>query len=107
MSTEDDPAPRTDLSTATFARVTGVVQGVNYRNATKRQADQLGLAGWVRNTADGDVEVLIGGADSAVDSLLTWCRTGPKRAAVESVDTREATADELATIEAGSFIVQR
>lgn len=49
------------LSTGTFARVTGRVQGVSYRASAKAEADEFGLIGWVRNTADGAVELLTGG----------------------------------------------
>lgn len=107
MSTEEAPTFQTEFSTGTSARITGRVQGVNYRNSTKRQADELGLVGWVRNTDDGDVELLVGGAAPAVDSLLKWCRKGPKRAEVEAVEHREAAAEELKTLPDSGFEVRR
>lgn len=107
MSTEPTPESHRAISTGTFARVTGTVQGVNYRNAAKRQADELGLVGWVRNTDDGAVELLVGGDGPAVDSLLAWCRRGPRRAAVESVDKRKAAAEQLDSLPDSGFIVRR
>lgn len=107
MTEQPSDTWRPDFSTGTFARVTGKVQGVNYRNNTKSQADDLELTGWVRNTSDGAVEVLVGGAGPAVDSLLRWCRSGPKRAVVDDVASREASPEELETLPETGFIVRR
>lgn len=111
MAEHTDPAaPETGtpgFSTGTFARVTGTVQGVNYRASARRRAEDLGLTGWVRNTGDDAVELLIGGEDPAVDALLKWCRSGPKRARVEEVQTREATPKELGALPAGGFEIRR
>lgn len=107
MSTEEAPTGNNVPGTGTFARVTGKVQGVNYRNATKRQADELGLVGWVSNTDDGAVELLVGGAGPMVEALLSWCRRGPKRAEVDSVEDREAAAEELKTLPDSGFEVRR
>lgn len=77
--------------TRAHVRITGRVQGVYFRASTARTARELGLAGWVRNTADGGVEAVFEGPRSAVDDAVTWCRTGPPRAVVEQVEvTREA-----------------
>lgn len=107
MSTEPAPEPQGTIRTGTLARVTGTVQGVNYRNAAKRQADELSLLGWVRNTDDGAVELLIGGDGPAVDSLLAWCRRGPRRAEVDAVDEREASVEELESLPGSGFVVRR
>lgn len=107
MSTDPAAQPQSTFGTGTFARITGKVQGVNYRNAAKRQADELSLVGWVSNTDDGAVELLVGGDGPAVDSLLAWCRRGPRRAEVDSVDTREAAAEELESLPGSGFIVRR
>ncbi|TLP73260.1 acylphosphatase [Nesterenkonia sphaerica] len=95
------------FSAGTSVRVTGTVQGVNFRNSAKRQAEELGLVGWVRNTPDGAVELLIGGDGPAVEALISWCGTGPKRAEVTSVETREASAAELQALPAEGFRVRR
>ncbi len=83
------------------------MQGVNYRNSAERQADELGLIGWVRNTSDGAVELLVGGEGPAVDSLLSWCHEGPTHAEVTAVEAREATAEELTTLPELGFEVRR
>jgi acylphosphatase len=65
--------------------ISGRVQGVWYRGSTKQQADDLGLTGWVRNCPSGQVEVVVEGADAAIDKLISWCRTGPSMAQVTDV----------------------
>lgn len=65
--------------------ISGRVQGVWYRDSTKQQADNLRLTGWVRNCESGQVEVVVEGADSAIDELIAWCRTGPSMARVTDI----------------------
>ena len=65
--------------------VTGLVQGVFYRDGCRTEANRLGLAGWVRNRGDGAVEGVFEGAPEAVDTLIQWCRTGSARATVAQV----------------------
>lgn len=81
--------------------VSGRVQGVFFRDSCARQARAEGLAGWVRNTADGRVEAVFEGAPSAVDRLVAWCRHGPALAEVTGV---EMTEDSPAGLE--SFRIQ-
>ena len=66
--------------------VHGLVQGVFFRDTTRRQAEQRGVAGWVRNNPDGSVEAVFEGEDDAVERLVELCREGPRGARVESVD---------------------
>lgn len=66
--------------------VTGRVQGVFFREETRRAATGLGVAGWVRNRRDGSVEAIAEGDPAAVDRLLDWCRSGPPLARVDGVD---------------------
>ena len=66
--------------------VTGRVQGVFFRASTKDIAEQLGVTGWVRNTSDGKVEVLIEGEESVVKDFISWCRDGPRLAQVSDID---------------------
>jgi acylphosphatase len=68
--------------------VTGIVQGVFYRHNTKRQADELGLAGTVRNLPDGSVEIVCEGDEKEIERLIEWCRQGPRGAFVENVDVQ-------------------
>ncbi len=72
------------------ARVYGIVQGVCFRAETRRQARRLGVAGSVRNMADGSVEVIAEGPPDKVELLLAWCRRGPTHARVDRVDADES-----------------
>jgi acylphosphatase len=67
------------------AVVLGRVQGVSYRAPTAAEARRLGLVGWVRNRADGAVELEAEGDDAAVDALVAWCEQGPPAARVTAV----------------------
>lgn len=64
----------------------GRVQGVFFRDTTRRSALQRGLAGWVRNRADGTVEAVFEGARDDVERLVDFCRNGPSGAEVERVE---------------------
>lgn len=66
--------------------VSGLVQGVFFRAETSRRAKSRDLGGWVRNLPDGRVEAVFEGPKPAVESMLEWVRTGPRGAAVSSVD---------------------
>lgn len=65
--------------------VSGHVQGVFFRDSTRRVASELRVTGWVRNLPDGRVEVLAEGAEDAVRRLVEWCRQGPEGARVRDV----------------------
>ena len=65
--------------------ISGRVQGVSFRDATRRQADQRGLSGWVRNTQDGHVEAVFEGDADTVRQMVDWCESGPSSADVEDV----------------------
>jgi acylphosphatase len=67
------------------AVVAGRVQGVWFRESCRREAERLGVTGWVRNRADGSVEIEAQGRRAAVDALVTWAHEGPRLAVVESV----------------------
>jgi acylphosphatase len=79
------------MATVRFV-VSGRVQGVFFRASARSEAARLGIAGQARNMADGTVEVVASGDESALDELETWLRIGPPAARVDSV-TREAVAD--------------
>lgn len=65
--------------------VSGRVQGVFFRESTRREAVRLGLTGFARNLADGRVEVLACGAENALDELERWLAQGPAAARVDAV----------------------
>ena len=69
--------------------VNGRVQGVFFRDSTQKEAASQGVAGWVRNRDDGAVEAVFEGDTDAVEALVEFCRSGPSRADVDSVDVTE------------------
>ena len=71
--------------------VSGRVQGVSFRDATRTQAEQFGLNGWVRNTEDGRVEAVFEGEPDAVRQMVEWCESGPSSADVENVSVENET----------------
>lgn len=73
------------------ARISGRVQGVGFRAWTAMRANDLGLSGWVRNLADGDVEATFCGPADAVEAMLASCREGPRLARVRAVEVIEPT----------------
>ena len=83
------------------AVVIGRVQGVSYRAATASQARRLGVSGWVRNLADGNVELEVEGDDVQVATLLAWCEQGPPAARVVRV-----LVEERALVGEGGFEIR-
>jgi acylphosphatase len=65
--------------------VEGRVQGVGYRMACARRAQEAGVGGMVRNLPDGRVEAVFEGPPDSVDALVAWCERGPSYAAVHRV----------------------
>ncbi|ODN69723.1 Acylphosphatase [Methylobrevis pamukkalensis] len=72
---------------ALHVTIRGHVQGVGYREWCGQRARQLGLSGWVRNRAGGDVEALFCGAEADVFVMIEDCRRGPIHARVAAVET--------------------
>jgi acylphosphatase len=69
------------------------VQGVFFRAETRDRARSLGLAGWVRNAPDGTVEAVFEGEDERVESMISWCRRGPRGARVDDVEVEWETPE--------------
>ena len=67
-------------------RVTGVVQGVGFRWFVREKARRLGLEGWVRNLADGSVEVLASGESGQIELLVAQLQQGPPGAVVDKIE---------------------
>jgi acylphosphatase len=78
--------------------IRGIVQGVGFRHATCREAQRLGLRGWVRNRGDGSVEAVAVGDDRHLDALERWACRGPAAACVDSVDATPLEDDALARL---------
>ncbi len=76
--------------------VHGRVQGVFFRDTTRRMARSRGLGGWVRNTPDGTVEAVFEGEGEAVESMVRWSRDGPRGAVVELVEVTDEEPEGLA-----------
>lgn len=66
-------------------RIAGRVQGVAFRDWMEKEAQALGLSGWVRNRRDGSVEAVISGEPLLVEDMLARCRHGPPAARVSEV----------------------
>jgi acylphosphatase len=77
---------------AFFARIRGRVQGVGFRYSALQEARRFSITGWVRNAADGDVEVWAEGPPEKLAAFLRWLRKGPPYAHVEAVDSEEKQA---------------
>jgi acylphosphatase len=75
--------------TRVYVRVAGVVQGVGFRYFTQRKARELGLAGYVRNLPDGDVEMEVEGPSDRISALVGAASQGPPGADVREVHTDE------------------
>jgi acylphosphatase len=75
--------------------VTGHVQGVFFRDTTRREALRLGVCGWVCNRRDGAVEAVFEGPANAVRALVDFCSGGPRGASVAAVDVRDEAPEGL------------
>ena len=99
-------------ASAIRASVFGSVQGVGFRDATRRRASELGLMGWVRNAEDGSVAVHAEGPPAAVETFLAYLRRGPRGARVEDVQAQSVRVEgheqfAVRGISAGIFVVQQ
>lgn len=70
-------------------RIKGRVQGVFFRESARREAERLGVHGFVRNLPDGDVEAVAEGPREALEQFVSWCHQGPPSARVEHVQVAE------------------
>ena len=75
--------------------VSGRVQGVWFRESTRRTAEAAGVRGWVRNKGDGTVEAMLEGPGDAVNRVIAWCHEGPRRAEVVRVDVFDAPVEDF------------
>lgn len=82
------------MKTRVHVLICGKVQGVWYRASTKQKADELGLTGWVKNTADGNVEAVFEGEKAVIDEMIAWCWIGPPSSRVSDVKMLPFHSDE-------------
>lgn len=66
-----------------------------FRDSTRRLAERLGVAGWVRNRADGAVEAVFEGEAAAVERLVAFCCEGPRGAVVRKLEETEESPEGL------------
>jgi acylphosphatase len=71
------------------------VQGVFFRDTTRRRAVELGVSGWVRNNPGGTVEAAFEGDDVAVERMVRFAREGPRGAAVDRVEVFDESPEGL------------
>lgn len=65
--------------------ISGKVQGVFYRASARKAAIGFGINGWIKNTPDEKVEVVITGDIKLLDQFISWCWSGPENAKVDDV----------------------
>jgi acylphosphatase len=73
----------------------GRVQGVFFRDSTRREARSAGVSGWVRNRSDGAVEAVFEGDDDAVQRMVDFVRRGPGHAEVEDLEVHDEDPEGL------------
>lgn len=85
------------MTKAVHVVVSGQVQGVGYRQGCRSVARSLGLVGWVRNLADGRVELFAQGPENGIDRLVDWVWAGPSAARVSGVESDVVAPDNTLT----------
>jgi acylphosphatase len=66
--------------------ISGKVQGVFFRDTTRKEARSRDITGWVRNLSDGRVEAIFEGPRADIEEMVEFCHQGPPRADVDSVE---------------------
>lgn len=69
--------------------VSGKVQGVFYRQSTREKATTIGITGSVENLSNGEVKIIATGTKEQIETLIQWCRQGPPKAIVTSIEITE------------------
>jgi acylphosphatase len=86
------------VKVAKRGRVEGRVQGVGFRYYTQREAQELGLCGWVQNLADGSVAFEVSGEETQVRAFLEWLGRGPRLAEVRAVHAESLDLDSASPV---------
>ncbi|QIZ69952.1 acylphosphatase [Oxynema aestuarii] len=79
--------------------ISGRVQGVGYRFSTVREAEKLGVVGWVRNLPSTQVEAVLEGDRPQVEQMISWCERGPGGAIVDRVEVESRPPEGFASFE--------
>lgn len=88
-----DGAPMNEQGIKTLRiQIIGKVQGVFFRDYTRRKAEELQLAGWVKNRPDGSVEALVSGEGGQVKKMVEWFHLGSPHSNVQKVITHDTDA---------------
>jgi acylphosphatase len=93
--------PADEERIARLITVRGRVQGVFFRDSTRREAERRDVRGWAANLPDGSVEVLLEGRPEAVRAVIDYCRRGPRGARVEDVEVQERALEGLSGFRVG------
>ena len=81
--------PADEERIARLLTVRGRVQGVFFRDSTRREAERRDVRGWAANLPDGSVEVFLEGRPEDVRAVIDYCHRGPRGARVEDVEVQE------------------
>jgi DNA ligase D-like protein (predicted 3'-phosphoesterase) len=105
------PRGSTAVTRAIRVEIRGSVQGVGFREATRRRARELGVFGWVRNAEAGIVRVHAEGAPEAVEELRAYLAAGPLGAEVSDLEVDDVRIEgheqfAIRGVSAGVFVVQ-
>ncbi|MBV9962431.1 MAG: acylphosphatase [Parafilimonas sp.] len=80
--------------TAKHILVKGKVQGVFFRKTAKQIAENLNIAGWVKNTDEGHVEIFAQAFEEELTKFIHWCKQGPPKADVKNIEVEDVEPDE-------------
>ena len=79
--------------------IQGRVQGVYFRESTRKRAEELDLSGYVRNLSDGSVEAFFRGEEQAVEKALDFVAHGPAQARVDQISISDSSRQEARSID--------
>lgn len=91
---QEPDTKKTGRNTARLFVISGRVQGVGFRAFAQRAAQEIGVTGWVRNLANGDVEAHANGSLAQLDAFDARLRTGPPWCEVRNVSASDAAVSD-------------
>jgi acylphosphatase len=74
--------------------ISGRVQGVGFRHFTRKNAENLGVTGWVKNLSDGRVEAVFQGSEEQIEELIQRCKKGPVASYVQNIEIEKNSGEE-------------